>query len=76
MKIKPLIVVNILMLLLFLSTAVVGTVKAIFPDSIPYELFRAVHPKFGVAFFILAIVHIALNRAWIKATFFNKKKSK
>ncbi|MCI0503019.1 MAG: hypothetical protein L0Y48_05535 [Fusobacteria bacterium] len=73
MKIKPLIIVNIFMLLLFLSSAVVGTVKDLFPDSIPYELFRAVHPKFGVAFFILAIVHITLNKPGSKLHFLIRK---
>lgn len=71
-KIITLKVINPLLAIAFLMTAGGGLVRFFAPDLIEYSLFRAVHPKFGVAMVALAVIHIVLNGKWIKSTYFKK----
>lgn len=67
-------IVNIVLALAFLMTAVGGVVRFFAPDLMPYELFRAVHPLFGLAFVTLACIHIFLNFNWIKSAYMRKSR--
>lgn len=68
-KAKILKIINLLLALLFLWVA--GT--AIFHTMIPYEVFKKLHPMGGYLFVLLAIIHLILNGAWIKNSFFKTK---
>ncbi len=65
-------IVNILLAIAFLMTATGGVVRFFAPDVIPYELFRSVHPIFGLTLVLLAGIHIFLNFNWIKSAYFHK----
>lgn len=65
-------IVNTLLALAFLMTATGGIVRFFAPDLIPYELFRLVHPLFGLMLVLLACIHIFLNFNWIKSAYFRK----
>lgn len=69
-------IVNPLLALVFIMTAFPGMIRNFLPDVIPGEMFFMLHPKMGIALFILAICHIALNWGWIKMTFFKAKNVK
>lgn len=64
--------INPLLALTFLVTAMGGMTRFFAPQLMDYELFRAIHPKFGIALVILAIMHIFLNGKWIMNTYFKK----
>lgn len=67
-------VVNVLLALVFLSLAVSGLVQGLFGHPIPYEIFRLAHPLSGYLLTLLVASHLWLNRAWVKTTYFGKKK--
>lgn len=66
-------ITNIFLALTFFMTASGGVITAIFPNAIPADKFVLLHPKFGIAFVIFAIIHVVLNWSWIKTSFFAKK---
>lgn len=68
-------VINILLAIAFFMTAMGGLIRFFFSSVIPYELFRAIHPKFGIALVILLSTHLYLNWGWVKNTYFSKNKA-
>lgn len=68
--------VNILLAITFFMTASGGILRTFVPDLVPYDKFAMFHPKVGTAFVIFAILHIALNWGWVRATFFKKNSTK
>jgi len=72
-KKRLLVPVNGLMALAFAVTALGGLVRFFAPDLLPYAAFRRIHPLFGVLFVVLAAIHIYLNSAWIRSTYFKRK---
>ncbi|MBP7095868.1 MAG: DUF4405 domain-containing protein [Spirochaetia bacterium] len=67
-------VVNVLLAIVFLSLAVSGIVQGLFGYPIPYEIFRVAHPVSGYLLALLVAAHLWLNRAWVKNTYFGKKR--
>jgi hypothetical protein len=65
--------VNILLALGFILTATGGIIRYFAPALMPYDIFRLVHPLFGLFFVAAAIMHITLNFSWIKSTYLHKK---
>lgn len=65
--------VNVLLALGFLLTASGGIIRFFVPALMPYEIFRQIHPLFGLFFVAAAITHIILNFSWIKNTYLSKK---
>lgn len=65
--------VNLLMALAFLMTAFGGLLRLFAPALIPYDTFRLFHPWAGLTFVLLAVLHIYLNSAWIKNTYFKRR---
>lgn len=57
--------VLLLLLLWQVSTGILG-------DILGHELFRALHPLGGMLLAVGVVIHLFLNRAWIKATYFRK----
>ncbi len=72
-KKRLLVPVNGLMALAFAFTALGGLVRFFAPDLLPYDAFRRVHPLAGILFVLLAALHIYLNGAWIRSTYFKRK---
>lgn len=64
--------VNAAMAITFLMTASGGVVRYFFPDVIPYENFRLLHPNAGILLVALILCHIWLNFGWIRANFLKK----
>ena len=64
--------VNILLALLILNQAATG----ILHDLLPHSVFEFLHEGGGPTLFIVAIVHLYLNWAWVKANILpGRKKS-
>lgn len=62
---------NPILLLLFLAQ--VFTIIALY--TMPYtEFLSDLHRFGGMAFLIIGAVHLFLNRSWVKATYFKRKK--
>lgn len=66
-------IVNGLLALAFIFTALGGITRFFVPALMPYEAFKAVHPIFGLTLVVLAVTHIVLNFGWIKSTYFKNK---
>lgn len=47
-------------------------ISAIFHDSIPYTIYRRIHPLFGYLFTASVISHVYLNFGWIKKNILKK----
>lgn len=60
--------INPLLLVLILCQVATG----IGADVIGQELFEATHPFGGILLVIFVMIHLFLNRAWIKATYTRK----
>ncbi len=67
-------IVNLILALSFILTAVPGLIKVIFPDIIPYSVFYTFHTIFGIVMLVFAILHIILNWSWIRVNFGGKQK--
>ena len=63
-------VVNILLAILILNQASTGLLKGL----LPRDVFEFLHEGGGVTIFIVAIVHVYLNWAWVKANLFSSRK--
>ena len=61
-------IVNVLLLIFAANQALTGMGN----ELIGEKVFEALHPLGGVLFTICAIIHVIMNRAWIKANFFKK----
>ncbi len=61
---KVLLVVNICLLPVFLIVSLTGILQYLFPQ---YFYLGPVHKPFGIVLFLLIVLHIFLNKAWIKA---------
>lgn len=48
---------------------------AIFADSLGDRLFGRLHPRTGYLLVALVLVHITLNRGWLRQQYFPKKKT-
>ena len=55
-------VVNLLLFFSFLWQAITGLGHS----YIPYHIYTEIHSVGGIIFVILAIIHLWLNRSWIK----------
>jgi hypothetical protein len=65
-------IVNILLAVLILNQATTGLLH----DLLPHSAFEFLHEKGGVTLFIMVLVHIYLNWAWVKANLLpGRKKS-
>jgi heme A synthase len=62
-------IVNVLLFLAFLVVAFTGLLQYLLPR---YFYFGPIHQPFGLAFFILILIHVFLNRAWIKANYLKR----
>ena len=56
-------IVNVLLAILILNQATTGLLSGILPHS----LFEFLHEGGGVTIFIVVLVHVYLNWAWVKA---------
>ncbi len=73
---KYLRLVNILLFLAALLTAI-GIALYALPTELQYsETMADLHRIAGLSFFILAIIHITLNWSWIRSQILGKKKGK
>lgn len=64
--------VNILLGILILNQATTGLLSGILPHSV----FEFLHEGGGITIFIVALVHVYLNWAWVKANLLpGRKKS-
>ena len=63
--------VNLLIAIAFALLAATSAISKIVPDKAP--VFFEIHELAGYVFFLLAIIHIALNWPWIKANFLKKR---
>lgn len=74
---KLLKIINPLLGLAFLG-ALVGIILYLFGPEPMLGSMTAynIHQYGGTAFFILGLLHIILNRKWIKAAYFTRKKEK
>ena len=68
-KIKALKIVNSALAIVFL----ILVLTALFFQSIPYSIYRVIHPYTGYVFTGLVILHIILNFGWIKNNVLKKK---
>ena len=59
-------IVNFLLMLVFPVVSLTGILQYLFPR---FFYFGPIHKPFGLAFFILAVIHVFLNRSWIKANY-------
>ncbi|MBI9101804.1 MAG: DUF4405 domain-containing protein [Spirochaetales bacterium] len=74
-KMKPTGVLKIINVLLALDFLLIAT-TAIFHNLIaPTGFYRPFHALPGFIFLGLVIIHLFLNRKWIKANYFKKKES-
>ena len=62
-------IVNVLLAILILNQAT----SALFKDLLPHELFESLHEGGGVTLFIVALVHVYLNWAWVKSNLLTNK---
>ena len=69
MKKNLLKIVNILLFIAFIVISFTGILQYLFPR---YFYFGHIHMPFGLTFFILVLIHVFLNRAWIKANYFKR----
>ncbi len=61
-------VVNVLLFISFLWQAITG-----FGHSyIPYHIYVKIHSNGGIVFVILALIHVWLNRSWVKNILYKK----
>ena len=67
---KLLKLVNISLMLIFPVVSFTGILQYLFPR---YFYFGPIHKPFGLVLFILIVIHIFLNKAWIKANIMSKK---
>jgi cytochrome b561 len=72
-KKKALMIVNVFLALSFVFTAMGGLLRNFAPDAMPYDQFRAIHPKFGIATVVLVTIHLVLNWGWVKNSYFMRK---
>jgi len=61
--------INPLLLLLVLWQATTG----LGGEAMGHELFELLHPLGGILLLVFVAIHIFLNRAWIKATYFKTR---
>jgi heme A synthase len=66
---KNLKVVNLILFIDFSILAITGILNY----RIPYEIYTVIHPLSGYILITLVIIHITLNRKWIKTSYFKKK---
>ena len=65
-------IVNVLLAILILNQAT----TALIHDLLPKDAFEFLHEGGGVTMFVLALVHVYLNWAWVKANILpGRKKS-
>ena len=65
-------IVNVLLAVLILNQAT----TALIHDLLPKDAFEFLHEGGGVTMFVLALVHVYLNWAWVKANILpGRKKS-
>jgi hypothetical protein len=65
-------IVNVLLAILILNQAT----TALIHDLLPKDAFEFLHEGGGVTMFLLALVHVYLNWAWVKANILpGRKKS-
>jgi len=72
-RLKALKVVNLLLMVVFLSLATSGLLYWVGLLDIPYSTFRLIHPITGLTLVILVIIHLVLNYNWIKANYLKKR---
>lgn len=70
MNVKLLRIINVILALNLLVMATTGGLR----DWIPYDVFRAIHRPAGFTLVVLVLVHLYLNRNWIKQNYLKKKK--
>ena len=63
---KLLRIVNFLLMLVFSIVSLTGILQYLFPRLF---YFGPIHKPFGLVFFILVLIHVFLNRVWIKANY-------
>ncbi len=61
-------VVNVLLFLSFMCQAVTGLGHS----YIPYRIYVKIHSNSGMLFVILVLIHVWMNRSWIKNNLFKK----
>ncbi len=61
-------VVNPILGILLLNQILTGLLA----DMLPREVFGVLHQGGGIAFAVLAVLHLILNWNWIKANYFQK----
>lgn len=66
---KLLKITNSLLALSFLLVSITGVLQYLFP----LRFYFGLHKQFGIVMVVLAIIHIFLNRGWIKAAYTKKK---
>lgn len=66
---KLLKIVNFLLLIVFPIISLTGLLQYFFPR---FFYFGPIHKPIGLVFFILVLIHVFLNRAWIKANYFKR----
>lgn len=62
-------ILNPILALLFLNQAATGLLA----DHLPREAFEILHEGGGYVLIAAVVLHVVLNWAWVKATFFRKK---
>jgi hypothetical protein len=68
-KIKTLRYINPIIGLLILSQLLSG----LFNRMLHYETFEIIHKGGGILFFVVVIIHVALNWSWVKTTYLRKR---
>ncbi len=75
MKQKILVIVNILMFLIFISTVVSALIYRFIPSPLQgSEIMSSIHGISGLSFSGLALIHIILNWTWIKVKILRQTK--